>query len=66
MGIPTPVKETSLVLRKDLQAILGVSSETIRRWLKTGKLPEPDIKLSHRTSGWNASTLKSAGVDLWK
>lgn len=53
-----------VILRKDLGETLGVCSETIRRWMLTGKLPKPDINLSRRTRGWKLSTLRAAGIDL--
>ncbi|WP_394064510.1 hypothetical protein [Alcaligenes sp. WGS1538] len=49
--IPTPVSQTFLVIHKNLQQILDVSSEAVRRWLTAGKLSQPDVKLSLRTSG---------------
>lgn len=53
-----------VIWRHDLQTLLGVSSETIRRWLKVGKLPTPDVSMSNRTLGWRVSTLRSAGINL--
>lgn len=53
-----------MIWRPDLQQIVGVSSETVRRWLKTGKLPAPDVALSRRTMGWRISTLRAAGINL--
>lgn len=55
----------SIIWRAELRSRLGnVSSETIRVWMKAGKLPAPDIKLSARTMGWKLSTLRTAGIDL--
>ncbi|WP_418648639.1 helix-turn-helix transcriptional regulator [Thauera butanivorans] len=53
-----------VIWRSDLKETIGVSSETIRRWLKSGKLPQPDVALSSRTMGWRASTLRAAGINL--
>lgn len=53
-----------VIWRPDLQQTFGVSSETVRRWLKSGKLPAPDVALSSRTMGWRASTLRAAGINL--
>lgn len=52
------------IWRKDLQRMLGKSSETMRRWINSGTLPKPDVQLSRSTLGWKASTLQAAGVDL--
>lgn len=56
----TNLEET--VNRIDLQRRLDVSSETMRRWLKTGKLPPLDFDLSFKTQGWKRSTLLAAGI----
>lgn len=53
-----------VIWRRDLELMLNVGSETIRRWMVAGKLPRPDINLSRRTRGWKLSTLRSAGIDL--
>lgn len=53
-----------IVWRKDLQAALDVTSETIRRWLKDSKLPKPDINPTRRCMGWRRSTLKASGFDF--
>lgn len=53
------------IYRKELMAALNVtSSETIRRWLKSERLPPPDVNLSQRTQGWRVSTLRAAGINL--
>lgn len=53
-----------VIWRRELQAAASVTSETIRRWMRDGKLPEPDVNLSHRTKGWRVSTLRAAGINL--
>lgn len=53
-----------IVFRPELCEMFGVGSEAIRRWMKIGKLPKPDIAISRRTMGWRLSTLNSAGVGL--
>jgi predicted DNA-binding transcriptional regulator AlpA len=50
--------------RYELQSVLCVSSETIRRWIKTRHLPAPDVALSKRTLGWRLSTLHAAGIKV--
>jgi predicted DNA-binding transcriptional regulator AlpA len=62
----TEVKgEDRVIWRRELQAAAEVTSETVRRWMRDGKLPAPDVKLSHRTKGWRVSTLRAAGIDLF-
>lgn len=53
-----------VIWRRDLTEMMGVSGETVRRWMNAGKLPRPDVNLSRRTSGWKLSTLRLAGIDL--
>ena len=53
-----------VVWRADLQEAMNVTSETVRRWLRAGKLPEPDVQLSRKTSGWRLSTLHQAGIRI--
>lgn len=56
--------EDPVIWRADLMATLNVCSETIRRWLRDGKLPAPDVDLSLKTRGWRLSTLRAAGIKL--
>lgn len=56
--------EDRVIFRPELQALLHVSSETIRRWLQASKLPMPDVALTRKTVGWKRSTLERAGIRL--
>jgi hypothetical protein len=56
--------DDKIIWRSDLRANTKVCSDTIRRWLKSGRLPKPDVELSRRTLGWKVSTLRAAGIDL--
>jgi hypothetical protein len=56
--------EDKIIWRSDLCADMKVCSDTVRRWLKTGRLPKPDVELSRRTLGWKVSTLRAAGINL--
>ena len=58
------MSDDEIIKRRDLQVKLGVVSETMRRWIKAGKLPEPDVKLSLATYGWKVGTLRAAGVNI--
>lgn len=60
----SPLDQEPVIWRPDLQARMGVSSNTIRRWMQAGKLPPPDVDLSRRTRGWRLSTLREAGIRL--
>lgn len=53
-----------VIWRHDLQAMLSVSSETMRRWLNSGKLPTPDVAMYRKTLGWRVSTLRANGINL--
>lgn len=49
---PDNQSDDRTIYRKELMAALNVtSSETIRRWLKSERLPPPDVNLSQRTQG---------------
>lgn len=57
--------EDPILNRRQLMAKCGwTSTETVRRALKEGRLPKPDIRLSKRTVGWKASTLRAAGINV--
>lgn len=53
-----------IIFKQELQELLHVSPETIRRWRREGRLPNPDLELSLKTVGWRASTLEQAGIRL--
>lgn len=53
-----------VIWRCDLQTRLGVSRETIRRWLRAARLPPPDVQLTAHSTGWKASTLRAAGINV--
>lgn len=53
-----------IVWRRDLQNVLNVSTETVRRWLNESKLPKPDINPTRQCMGWRRSTLRASGFDL--
>lgn len=61
--IPTSPGEP-LIFRPDLQVKLGVCSETMRRWMKAGTLPPPDVAMSRKKQGWKLSTLAAAGIRI--
>lgn len=50
--------------RADLRAALGCSPDTLRRYIRDKKVPNPDVHLSQRTMGWKVSTLRAAGLNL--
>lgn len=58
------VVEDRVIWRRELQEAMQVRSDTIRRWIKTEKLPQPDVKISQKTLGWRLSTLQAAGIYL--
>lgn len=60
-----PGIDERIVWRAELAARLGVSSEAVRRYMRDGKLPPPDVKLSQRQIGWKLSTLEKAGIRLF-
>jgi predicted DNA-binding transcriptional regulator AlpA len=59
-----PEAEDRVIWRADLYETLGVGSESVRRWMKSGKLPPPDVDISQKTRGWRLSTLHAAGIRI--
>lgn len=57
-------EQDRVIWRPDLQKMMGVSSETIRRWMKAKRLPTPDVAMTRKTLGWRVSTLRAHGVNL--
>lgn len=53
-----------VIWRRDLQAHLNVSRETMRLWIKNKKLPPLDISITPKQQGWNRSSLVAAGFKL--
>jgi hypothetical protein len=56
--------EDRIIYRQDLYQLIGVTSETLRRWIIEGKIPTADVKISRRTVGWRLSSLHAAGIKL--
>lgn len=60
-----PAPETDRVIhRAEVMKTLDVSSETVRRWLATGKLPKPDVDITRCNRAWRLSTLRQHGINL--
>ena len=57
-------KQDRIISRQDLYKEMHVTSETLRSWIKLGKIPPPDIAISQRTVAWRLSTLQAAGIKL--
>jgi predicted DNA-binding transcriptional regulator AlpA len=53
-----------IIFRPELCEMCNVSSESIRRWIKMGRIPPADVHITRRTTGWRLSTLLSAGIRL--
>jgi hypothetical protein len=58
------VNDDTIIKPSDLRGTLKVCSETMRRWIKDGKLPPYDVRLSQKTCGWRRSTLVAAGINI--
>ncbi len=57
-------EQDRVIWRPDLQKMMGVTSETIRRWMKAKRLPAPDVAMSRKTLGWRVSTLRAHGLNF--
>lgn len=64
MSTTEQAHDDPIMTRADIMARLDVSRETVRKWIKAKRLPEPDVALSRKTVGWKRSTLAAAGVNL--
>lgn len=53
-----------LYTRADLLRLLPVTSDTITRWLREGRLPRPDIAPTVKSQQWRRSTLAAHGIRL--
>jgi predicted DNA-binding transcriptional regulator AlpA len=60
----TTPEHDRVILRNELQEIMSVTSESIRRWIRAGRLPAPDVAISRKTLGWRLSTLRAAGINI--
>jgi hypothetical protein len=58
------VEEDRVIYRAELPGLLHVGTEAVRRYIKAGKLPPPDVNLSRRTCGWRLSTLRAHGIGV--
>lgn len=57
--------EDRVIYRSELcQIANGVRPDTITKWIKAQKIPAPDVKFSHKTKGWRASTLRACGIPV--
>lgn len=62
---PQPaVTDDTVIWRRDLARRCKVTTEALRRWIKAGKVPPPDVDLSQKTQGWKVSTLRTAGIHI--
>jgi len=62
--VHTMIAADPIIWRADLQEVMHVSSDTVRRWLKSNRLPKPDINPTRKSMGWKLSTLRGAGLDI--
>jgi hypothetical protein len=59
-----PAMTAQVMFRPEFTRRVQKSAETVRRWLKAGKLPRPDVDGGRYCQGWKLSTLKDAGFDF--
>ena len=58
-------EEDRVISRQELYKAFSVTSETLRQWIKKGKIPPPDMAISQRTVAWRASSLRAAGHNIF-
>lgn len=59
-----PRPDSATVWRHELQAWAQVSGETMRVWIRRGRLPEPSVVVSRNRQGWTAGELRAHGVEV--
>ena len=64
VAAPASAHDDRVIMRDDLCAQLDVHRETVRRWLRDGRLPKPDVAITVRRIGWRRSTLVAAGIGV--
>ena len=43
--------------------LLGIRhANTLRTWIKEGRVPEPDVRITQKTRYWHRTTLVKAGL----
>ena len=62
--MPAISEVAPMIRRRDLQRALGVSSETMRQWIKARRLPPFDVYVSDRECWWRSDTLAAAGFNV--
>jgi hypothetical protein len=53
-----------IIWRRDLLKQLAVHSNTVSKWMKTGKIPPPDLDLGLHKKGWKMQTLWAHGIHI--
>jgi predicted DNA-binding transcriptional regulator AlpA len=48
-----------LLSGSDLRSLLGISSSTLDRWIKEGRIPKPDYRFGQRSPRWSREALSS-------
>lgn len=64
MSTTEQAHDDPILTRADIAERLKCTTDAVRKWVKAGKLPPPDVALSRKTTGWKRSTLAAAGVNL--
>jgi len=59
----TPETEDRVIWRDELcERLNNIKSDTVRKMIKAGRIPAPDVKLSRKMQGWHISLLRQSGV----
>lgn len=64
MSTTEQAHDDPILTRAYIMERLDKKADTVRKWIKSGKLPPPDVALSRKTMGWKRSTLVAAGINL--
>ena len=51
------------LFQADVMQLLGIRhANTLRTWIKEGRVPEPDVRITQKTRYWHRTTLVKAGL----
>lgn len=51
------------LFQADVMALLGITHpNTLRQWVKQGRVPAPDVRITQKTKYWHRTSLVKAGL----
>ena len=53
-----------VIFREEVARLFNIQSDTVGKWIRERRLPKPDVAVSRKRQGWNASTLRALGFNV--